>query len=145
MSFGKANHLGYLINNPRTVNYRKLYPSALAVSVGSLLLMMLRWANGIQGIEVYYCFPWAIGSGLLLSAQFLALTICSPEGQMASATAVYYLSQQIGQIIGTSVSTVALQRLFRLRLELGLGDVPSDQKVQVSLCSALKLSQLIIY
>lgn len=54
--------------------------------------MIVRWANGIHGVELLYVFPWAVGSGLLLSAQFLALTICSPKEQMASSTAVYYLS-----------------------------------------------------
>lgn len=91
--------------------------------------MIVRWANGIHGVELLYVFPWAVGSGLLLSAQFLALTICSPKEQMASSTAVYYLSQQVGMIIGTSVSTAALQQLFRLRLDVDLGPLP--QKIQV--------------
>ncbi|KAJ5780601.1 MFS general substrate transporter [Penicillium paradoxum] len=114
----------------KTIQYQKLSLVAIAGSVLSQLLMVLRWANGIQGIEVYYCFPWAMGSGLLLSAQFIALTICAPEDQMASATAVYYLSQQVGQIIGTSVSTAALQGLFRLRLDIGLGDIPLHERTQ---------------
>lgn len=103
--------------------------------------MIVRWANGIHGIEVYYCFPWAMGSGLLLSAQFIALTMCAPKQQMASATAVYYLSQQVGQIIGTSISTAALQRLFRLRLSVGLGGVPLSQRTQVFIHPTMSLAQ----
>lgn len=72
-----------------------------------------------------------MGSGMLLSAQFIALTICSPNGQIASATAVYYLSQQVGQIIGTSVSTAALQQLFRNRLDIDLDSISVPKKDQV--------------
>lgn len=93
--------------------------------------MIVRWANGVHGVELLYGFPWAVGSGLLLSAQFLALTICSPKEQMASATAVYYLSQQVGMIIGTSVSTAGLQQLFRLRLDVGLGNLALSKKIEV--------------
>jgi hypothetical protein len=126
MSYTSTNH-------HRTIKYRKVSLIAIAGSLGSQLLMILRWANGIQGVEVYYCFPWAMGTGLLLSAQFLALTICSPEEQMASATAVYYLSQQVGLIVGTSVSTAALQQFFRIRLQFGLADIPVSHKDEVPL------------
>lgn len=96
--------------------------------------MIGRWRNGIQGLEIHYCFPWAIGSGLLLSAQFITLSIRSPPEQMASATAVYYLSQQVGLILGTSVSTAGLQRLFRYRLEIKLVDIlPLERKKVVSI------------
>lgn len=106
--------------------------------------MIVRWANGIQGVEVHYCFPWAMGSGMLLSTQFIALTICSPEGQMARATAVYYLSQQVGQIIGTSVSTAALQQLFRRRLDIKLGSIPLPKKDQVNIVLAILLNSCIL-
>ncbi|OKP11836.1 hypothetical protein PENSUB_2702 [Penicillium subrubescens] len=106
--------------------------------------MMVRWANGIHGVEVHYCLPWAMGSGMLLSAQFIALTICSPEGQMASATAVYYLSQQVGQIIGTIVSTAALQQLFLHRLDIDLGSISLPKKDQVTIVLAVLLNSSIL-
>ncbi|CEO58558.1 hypothetical protein PMG11_03271 [Penicillium brasilianum] len=115
----------------KTVKYRKVALIAISISILSQFVMIVRWANGIQGLEVHYCFPWATGSGMLLSAQFIALTICAPEGQMASATAVYYLSQQVGQIIGTSVSTAALQQLFRRRLDIDLGSISLPRKDQL--------------
>lgn len=58
---------------------------------------------------------------------------------MASATAVYYLSQQVGQIIGTSVSTAALQQLFRLRLDIDLGSISLPRKDQVKSYSTVWL------
>jgi len=100
--------------------------------LASQVPMIARWANGIQGLEVYYCFPWAVGCGMLFTGQFIALTVSSPKEQMASATAAYYLSQQVGQIIGTSVSAMGLQQLFRIRLDFGLRDIPLPKRIQVS-------------
>lgn len=113
---------------------------AISISILSQVAMMVQWANGIHGVEVHYCFPWAMGSGMLLSAQFIALTICSPEGQMASATAAYYLSQQVGQIIGTSVSTAALQQMFHNRLDIDLGSISLPNKDQVNVVLAVLLN-----
>jgi hypothetical protein len=76
--------------------------------------MMVRWANGIHGVEVHYCFPWAMGSGMPLSAEFIALTICSPEGQMASATAVYYLSQQVEKLSAPSLALQLFSNCFAI-------------------------------
>ncbi|KAJ5855584.1 MFS general substrate transporter [Penicillium soppii] len=101
---------------------------AIAVTVISQIFMIVRWANGIQGLEVFYCLPWAIGCGLFFSPQFLALTICSPKEQIASATAVYYLSQQVGHVSGTSTSTALLQQIFRFRLDISLDNIPVTQR-----------------
>lgn len=122
-------------NHSRILQYRKISLVAIVIMLASQLLMVVRWANGIQAVEVYYCFPWAVGCGMLFTAQFVALTICSPKEQMASATAAYYLSQQVGQIIGTSVSAMALQHLFRFRLDIWLGDIPLSKRIQVFLVS----------
>lgn len=96
---------------------------------------MIRWKDGIKGAEVHFGFPWAAGNGILLSAQFLALTKWSPADQLASATAIYCLAQQIGQIVGTSGSTAALQQLFRLRLGVNLNGTPLPDKTEVSALS----------
>lgn len=61
----------------------------------------------------------------------------SSKEQLARVTAVYYLSQQVGQIIGTKVSAMALQRLFRPRVDIGLCDISVSKKIQVSLVSSL--------
>ncbi|RAL07256.1 MFS general substrate transporter [Aspergillus homomorphus CBS 101889] len=115
----------------KKLQYRKLSLIAIGITFLSLTVMTIRWLHGIHGVEVFYCFPWGVGGGLLLSAQFIALTIRSPAEQLASAIAVYHLSQQVGQIIGTSVSAAALQHLFRWRVEVGLEDMPLDNRSQL--------------
>ncbi|KAJ6096443.1 MFS general substrate transporter [Penicillium sp. IBT 16267x] len=104
-----------------SAKYRRESLIGVTISAASLILMVIRWANGIKGFEIYYSFPWTVGGGILLSAQFLALTVRCPD-QMANATAIYCLVQQVGQIVGTSASTSALQRLFGLRLGVNLDD-----------------------
>lgn len=44
---------------------------------------------------------------------------------MASATAVYYLSQQVG------MTFAVLQQLLRRRLNVGLGDIALSKKIEV--------------
>ncbi|RAK76332.1 MFS general substrate transporter [Aspergillus fijiensis CBS 313.89] len=113
----------------RNLQSRKLSLIALLITLVSLTLMVLRWLHGIQPLEVLYCFPWGIGGGLFLSAQFIALTIRAPAEQLASAIAVYHLAQQVGQIVGTSVSAAALQRVFRARVAVGLGQVAGKREL----------------
>jgi hypothetical protein len=59
---------------------------------------------------------------------------------MASATAAYYLSQQVGQIIGTSVSTAALQQMFHNRLDIDLDSISLPNKDQVNVVLAVLLN-----
>ncbi len=120
-----------LTNDFRTVNYRLVSLIGVAVCATSLTVMIIRWADGIKGAEVYYGFPWAVGCGILLSAQFLELTVQSPPEQMANATAIYCLVQQVGQIVGTSGSAAALQQLFGVRLGVNLDGTPLPKKTKV--------------
>lgn len=134
-----SNEMGFLTNLSRTLACPKMSLIAIAVTVISQIFMIVRWANGIQGLEVFYCLPWAIGCGLFFSPQFLALTICSPKEQIASATAVYYLSQQVGHVSGTSTSTALLQQIFRFRLDISLDNIPVTQRNMVSLAPMASL------
>ncbi|KAJ5787325.1 MFS general substrate transporter [Penicillium paradoxum] len=115
----------------KTVKYREVSLIGVGASVSSLVVMIIRWMNGINGAEVHYGFPWAVGAGILLSAQFLTLTKWSPVDQMANATAIYCLAQQIGQIVGTSGSTAAFKQLFSLRLGVNLSDTPLDKRTEI--------------
>lgn len=116
-----------LANSSRTIKYRQLSLIGIGIAVASLIVMIIRWNDGIQGVEVYYGFPMSVGCGIFLSAQFLALTVRSAE-QFANATAIYCLVQQFSQIVGTSGSTAALHQLFGLRLNANLdGSVLSDK------------------
>ncbi|KAJ5643392.1 MFS general substrate transporter [Penicillium longicatenatum] len=112
-----------------SARYRRESLIGVGICSISLIIMVIRWANGIKGFEIYYSFPWTVGGGILLSAQFVALAVRCPD-QMANATAIYCLVQQVGQIVGTSASTTVLQQLFGLRLGVNLSDA-LPEKTQI--------------
>ncbi|KAJ5387068.1 MFS general substrate transporter [Penicillium cosmopolitanum] len=113
-----------------TIKYRQLSLIGIGIAVASLIVIIIRWNDGIQGVEVYYGLPMSVGCGIFLSAQFLALTVRSAE-QFANATAIYCLVQQISQIVGTSGSTAALHQLFRLRLNANLDGTALSDKAKI--------------
>lgn len=116
-------------NDSRSAKYRRESLIGVGICASSLILMVIRWINGIKGFEIYYSLPWTVGGGILLSAQFVALAVRCPD-QMANATAIFCLVQQVGQIVGTSASTAALQQLFGSRLGVNLSDA-LPEKTQV--------------
>lgn len=127
-----------VIDIHRAIKYRKLSVVGVGICVVSSIVMTIRWIDGIKGIEIFYGFPWAVGGGILLSAQFLALTIWSSD-RIANSTAIYFLSQQMGQIVGTSGSAAALQKIFSNRLGVNFGDISSPVKNKVMLCFLIPL------
>ncbi|KAJ6010862.1 MFS general substrate transporter [Penicillium sp. IBT 35674x] len=113
----------------KSAKYRRESLIGVGICASSLILMVMRWMNGIKGFEIYYSLPWTVGGGILLSAQFVALAARCPD-QMANATAIFCLVQQVGQIVGTSASTAALQQLFGSRLGVNLSDA-LPEKTQI--------------
>ena len=86
------------------------------ILVGCNVLMAFRWMHGVRGLEFLYVVPWGISAGLWLSSQFIALIVCTPKDQAASATGVYYFFQQLGVIIGTGIGASVLRTIFRQQL-----------------------------
>jgi predicted MFS family arabinose efflux permease len=86
------------------------------ILLGCNVLIAFRWMHGIRGLEFLYVIPWGISAGLLLSSQFIALIVCAPKDQVASATGVYYFFQQLGAIIGTGLGASVLRTIFRQQL-----------------------------
>lgn len=67
--------------------------------------------------------------GMLFSSQFIGLTACSPKEQLASIIGIYNLFQQIGSIIGTSLSSALVLVLFQHRLCTDLPGFEGKQNV----------------
>jgi hypothetical protein len=65
----------------------------------------------------------------VLACTFTGLTISTEQPLQATAICIYYLSQQVGGIIGTAVSTVALHSTFKSTLAGFLQNVPNKEKV----------------
>ncbi len=116
-------------NRHRTKRYKKISVAAVFVSIISFVAIMLRWRGRINAWESLYVFPASVGVGMLNSSQFTALAVSVEKPQLATAVSIFYLSQQIGLMIGASVSTAVLRHGFRAALNKRLGGFLDADKV----------------
>ena len=93
--------------------------------------------------ESLYIFPASFGVGLLNSSQFIAVSAAVDKTQLATTISIFFLSQQIGLMIGASGSGALLQKTFRTALEKSLGDRADASEVSV-FCCTLALSRKIL-
>lgn len=70
---------------------------------------------------VYIGFAW-FGVGMILSSQFIALSVAKPEKNGATSVTTYYLIQQIGFMTGITISRALMRRSMKSQLKLVLGD-----------------------
>ena len=68
--------------------------------------------------------------GPLLTGTFTALSAAAPRHLSATAITSYYVCQQIGSMIGTSLSAAVLQRLFKSALATVLQGEPARDQVR---------------
>lgn len=66
--------------------------------------------------ESLYILPAAMGIGLLNSSQFIGLSAAVQKAQLASTISTFFLSQQIGMMIGAGGSAALLRTVFRASL-----------------------------
>ncbi|CEJ60628.1 hypothetical protein PMG11_09197 [Penicillium brasilianum] len=102
---------GHLIK--RSGRYKFLSVSCLGLSLTGFLLITFRWPCGPSQWEVVYTFISAVGLGGVFSTQFVGLAASVPQESSATAITVYYMSQQLGMIGGTTLGATISQAVFR--------------------------------
>ena len=65
----------------------------------------------------------------MLACTFTALTMSTPKPLQATAICMYYLCQQVGAIVGTAVSSVALHMIFKKTLDDRLKGITNKDEV----------------
>ena len=83
----------------------------------SFALLVFRWHGDTNLLETLYTFPSGFGCGIATAALFVGLNAGVKQGQTAIAGAGYYLSMNIGEVIGMSICNAILQANVKLRLE----------------------------
>ena len=106
--------------------------AAVFICIISFIAIMLRWRGQINVWESLYIFPASLGVGMLNSSQFTGLAASVEKSQLATAVSTFYLSQQIGLMIGAGGSAALLRRTFRDALMVNLSGFPNADKVSVS-------------
>ena len=109
----------------RTKRSKAVSLVASTLSIAALATILLRWRGPINIWESFYILPAAVGVGMLNSSQFIALSAAVEKSRLATSISLFFLSLQLGQMIGASVSAVLLTSVFRDTLIKKLG---SDEK-----------------
>lgn len=117
----------------RTASYKTLVVLAPVMSAVGYLMIILLWRGHTSIWESLYTAPCGFGTGLLFSSVFVGLAAAVKESQMAMATSVFYLSSNLGAIIGASLVSSVLEVSLRNQLTKSLRGIPDRGKVHTSL------------
>lgn len=115
---------------PRTNRYKELCVTSLILGAFVYLAIAIRWGNEPYPWEFLYILPAGLASGAVLACTFTALIMSTPKSLQATAICMYYLCQQVGGIVGTGVSSVALHMIFESTLEDRLRGLPNKEEVR---------------
>ncbi|KAK0666796.1 putative multidrug resistance protein fnx1 [Cercophora samala] len=118
---------GYVIK--RTGMYRLITNVAVVLSNLSFLAIFLRWRGVTNWAETLYGFPIGVGFGVSLSAAFIALTSDLESTQVAVATSGFYLSMNIGSLLGVSTASLLIASFVERTLRDKLPDVPDKEQI----------------
>lgn len=113
----------------RTKTFKVLCMISLPLGALVYLAIAIRWGNKPYPWEYLYIFPAGLSLGVVLACTFTALALSSPTEFQATSICMYYLCQQVGGIVGTGVSSVALHVMFKVTLESRLGVIPHKKEV----------------
>lgn len=107
---------GYIIQ--RTGRYKALAILASMSASLSYGLLILRWHGKTGWWESLDIVPGGFGTGMTISAAFIALTAAVSKTDIAIATGGLYLCSAVGQVVGVAVSSaIQLSSLKTLLVE----------------------------
>lgn len=107
-----------------TGKYKSLSIFCLGLTSLSYLLIAIRWPQGPSTWELLYTFCSGIGIGGLFATLFIGISASIPKNMSATAITSYYMSQQLGMILGVTLAAAACRRTFEAQLFRKLGAYP---------------------
>lgn len=122
----------------RTASYKFLVVAATVICTSSYILMIVFWKGNTNLWESLYITPSGFGSGLLFTSAFVGLAAAVDGSQTATATAVFFLSSNIGAIVGASFAGTALETNLRSQLPKLLQGIPGGDQVRLPSFLTLK-------
>lgn len=110
---------------------RMKFQSILSLSFGILVYLLIasQWKQDAHIMEASYIFLAGFLSGTLVTATIGALAAICSRQMIASTITSYYLSQEVGSLLGTGFSTAALQGSFTASLYRELPDSLQKSKI----------------
>ncbi|ROW07674.1 hypothetical protein VMCG_03348 [Cytospora schulzeri] len=119
---------GYFIR--KTGKYKWLISLATLMSASSYALLLLRWHGKTNWLETLYIFPGGFGTGVALSAVFIAVQASVQKAHLAPAVSSLYLSQGFGCVVGLAAVSAAFQAGLRGTLEARLVQLNLDAELR---------------
>ncbi|KAF9888353.1 hypothetical protein FE257_008786 [Aspergillus nanangensis] len=99
-----------------TIKKTKRYKRASIIAItGAIFCSLLLFASWSEPGTVWGCFlliPIGTATGFTLSGEFIGVSSRSPPQHLASVIGAYYLSQQLGMIIGSSLGPALVRKGF---------------------------------
>lgn len=102
------------------------------MSAAGYLMLTTFWRGNTNIWESFYIAINGFGTGLLFSSVFVGLAARADESQIATLTTVFYLSSNLGSIIGASLASSVLEVSLRHKLIHSLQGIPDQGKVSLS-------------
>ena len=92
----------------RTGRYKKLVLLASVSACTAYITIIMRWHGNIHGWEALEIAPGGFASGVTTTSTFIALTADMPHENVAIVTSGFYLSSNLGTVLGVSIGKLIL-------------------------------------
>lgn len=102
---------------------------SIFVSNSSFLAIFLRWRGAAGWLETLYGFPIGVGFGVSLSAAFIGLTSSVEASKVAVSTSGFYLSLNLGSLMGVSSASLLISSFVKHTLHQRLRGLPDADKM----------------
>ncbi|RDH24246.1 MFS general substrate transporter [Aspergillus niger ATCC 13496] len=96
----------------RTKRYKKMSLASAAISIVASTLLFFSWHFDRPVWETLLVIPMSTPIGIIISGEFIGMTGRAPQEDMASCVGAYYLSQQLGVILGGSFAPLLVRMGF---------------------------------
>ncbi|KAK6531762.1 hypothetical protein TWF694_002931 [Orbilia ellipsospora] len=113
----------------RTGRYRRSLLLAITISTVALILITVRWRGHTNLLETAYLGPSGFGIGMINTIAFVALSASIDSKDQAMATSGFYLSDNLGYVIITSLGNAVLQIALGNRLQVRLEGVEDKETI----------------
>lgn len=91
--------------------------TALLALLAVYICIAIQWRQGFPTWHIALLFIAGFATGVIFPAVFMGMASRAPEGMMHTCLGTYYLSQQLGMIIGPAVGAALSQNIFGMLLK----------------------------
>lgn len=113
----------------RTHRYKKLTAFGNGIGIVGFSLILARWRGDIGWPDSLYVTLPGMGMGILQSTTFIHLAASLEQGEIAIASASWFLAQNIGILVGASFSTATINYVLGIALNRSLEGVIDKNEV----------------